>query len=187
MMIMRARTRLRTLLRAVQWLQRQGSTGGTGRNERTGARAVAPWADGRNRRSTVEARVGRRGGTGIGTAVGIGIGTAVGIGIGTAVGIETAVGIGIGTAPTVSRTLDAGGRSSPAIGGMPGGGMKDAMMEVVVGETIAVMKGARTGDTTADMRRRCMMRAMSVATVDGTSIILMTVGRERGTTGETIA
>jgi hypothetical protein len=70
---------------------------------------------------------------------------------------------------------------------MPGGGMKDAMMEVVVGETIAVMKGARTGDTTADMRRRCMMRAMSVATVDGTSIILMTVGRERGTTGETIA
>ena len=177
MMIMRARTRLRTLLRAVQWLQRQGSTGGTGRNERTGARAVAPWADGRNRRSTVEARVGRRGGTGIGTAVG------TGIGIGTAVG----TGIGIGTAPTVSRTLDAGGRSSPAIGGMPGGGMKDAMMEVVVGETIAVMKGARTGDTTADMRRRCMMRAMSVATVDGTSITLMTVGRERGTTGETIA
>ena len=177
MMIMRARTRLRTLLRAVQWLQRQGSTGGTGRNERTGARAVAPWADGRNRRSTVEARVGRRGGTGIGTAVG------TGIGIGTAVG----TGIGIGTAPTVSRTLDAGGRSSPAIGGMPGGGMKDAMMEVVVGETIAVMKGARTGDTTADMRRRCMMRAMCVATVDGTSITLMTVGRERGTTGETIA
>jgi len=167
MMIMRARTRLRTLLRAVQWLQRQGSTGGTGRNERTGARTVAPWADGRNWRSTVEARVGRRGGTGIGTAVG--------------------TGIGIGTAPTVSRTLDAGGRSSPAIGGMPGGGMKDAMMEVVVGETIAVMKGARTGDTTADMRRRCMMRAMSVATVDGTSITLMTVGRERGTTGETIA
>lgn len=172
--------------RAVQWLQQQGSLGGTGRNGSTGART----------RATLAARAARAA-----RAVGAIRTSIVGVGMGRrgkgGIATETETDLTIG--PTIGRMTDAGEKRDPVIVEMVGGPMIDVVIDVMIdviidvvidvmiGETVGDMKGAMIGETTAGTRIGCMMSAMSTVTVDGTSIAVTIAGKVVRGTGEKIA